>query len=760
MHDSDDSTPVLHRDFDDDPAFSSDPHAHPFHIPWSLKPDDDARLLQLPNLPMFSDDHSSTTHETSSSSNHTSTTRSTPPTSADSHEASWAPSPPHLRWPPEVQKKKKNIAMFWRRTPPETVLASVDIARNVSPDPSPPPRNMTPTPRPAPTRIVTAPEVVVSKERPRLPPRSATATADFKPPPPAARRIAGVLGLRGSELDRIDELDESNPAGLPLHHDGPYEAAHKPEVSEPKVPHNIGSQWQIPAHKPPKQSRKHDRKQEPNPQQHRRHVSEVTSVPIVPAGVSLNLSPGQVLPHNFYYQINQNMIPAAAPVNAPGWPPQPQQQPQPRYQPQPRNHGQPEPQSHTRSHSHPEPQSYPRNHGQPASQPYLAFHQNSHHATHDQRQPEQPPAVYESKQARLDGKKPSSRHRNAPPEYSILPADHYVSKGDTKKVPVYVTPPYPDYEGEKKLAYDILHLQGDQKRSSQLKAKEKQLYPGPPVNIQPDFRINTPAPRHHQTSNRLPPRMQALQMQVPRSDEKHRRSPRPPNGGSEFIAPPGAAGAAQPGHRIRRSHTPQMVDHNQQVPLFIDNNGFPASAPAPPSFDIIQGVQDPIQPGAVSQPPQGPPSRSLHSSSKSTNSGTPRGGPPPNHLPKHLVMPAPLQGSQPLAPRHQQQPTFRPEDQSWQPHLRSASPPIGPQALDPYIESQIRAEDKQMSESRKLRKRTSLVQGVSLPPVSPTRPLSFQPTPRYTDLLPPQPSSFRKPEKTQKKVLSKRRIDV
>lgn len=27
------------------------------------------------------------------------------------------------------------------------------------------------------------------------------------------------------DLDQIDELDETNPWGIPIHHDGPYEAA-------------------------------------------------------------------------------------------------------------------------------------------------------------------------------------------------------------------------------------------------------------------------------------------------------------------------------------------------------------------------------------------------------------------------------------------------------------------------------------------------------------------------------------------------------
>lgn len=235
----------------DDPAFSSDPHAHPyFSTPWSLKPDDGPRLRQSPNGPMLSDDHSSTTHESSSSSNHSSTTLSTPPTSTESHSASWTPTSEkmsHLQWPPEVQKKKKTLAMFWRRTPPETVLASVDLIRNVSPDYSPP-RNMIPNRRPAPARNVTAPNVDVSSSRPKLPRRPATSPTDIKSPPQASRRTAGGLAMRGSKLDRIDELDESNPIGQPLHHGGPYEAVHNStdqQIKQGNVPHNAGSLYQV-----------------------------------------------------------------------------------------------------------------------------------------------------------------------------------------------------------------------------------------------------------------------------------------------------------------------------------------------------------------------------------------------------------------------------------------------------------------------------------------------------------------------------------
>ncbi|KAG5353219.1 hypothetical protein C0989_009182 [Termitomyces sp. Mn162] len=680
-----------------DLAFSSDPHAHPFFAtPWSFNPDDH----QPPN-PMFSDDHSSATHESSSSSNHTSTTLSTPPTSTDSHSPSWSPTEEptsHLRWPPEVQKKKKTLAMFWRRTPPETVLASVDLARNVSPD-SFPARNM--TPRPVPARNVAAPDINVSFSRLNLSSRPATATSDSKPPPLASRRIAGGLAICGSELDRIDELDESNPIGSLLHHGGPYEAVHK---SESNVPHNIGSQYQLPIARP----KERDRKQERIQRSHRRNLSDITRVPIVPAGVSLNLSPGQILPHNFYQPLDPSITPTTAPSNAPGWPPQ---QHHSRHQPQPPTHGR---------------------------QPHLSPSRNI-------------PINHDIQRAHLDGSF-SSRPGNSPPEYSALPTYHYVVKGGSNN-PGFFVPPTSSYEGEK-LSYDL----GDRKQSSQL-VKEQQFYSGPPINILPDFRAPPPGSRHHhQSNNRLPPRMQALQKQVPRSDEKRRPS-RASNGDHDYVAPVGGSIAVQAGH-FNQLNTPPMVDNVRQVPLFVDNNGFPASAPVPPSFDVLRPVQIQIQPRDV--PLDHRSSRSIHSS---TISGYPSDALPPHHLPKRLVMPTPLQTSQSVNPQHQSRPRPSPHYlgyHTWQPQLGPPSPPDIPVALDPYTESQLRAEDIQMSQTRKLRKRNN-VQAIpqpTLPSVLPSQPLSFEPTlTMYNDIPSLQPLSIRKPDKSQKKVLSKRRLE-
>ncbi|KAF5385145.1 hypothetical protein D9615_001360 [Tricholomella constricta] len=734
----------------DDPAFSPDPHSHPFfattwappfHAQPGLKGDtcpqplstaNDFQLLLPPNTSMFSDDHSSTTHETNSSSNHTtSTSFSSPPTSTDSHSSPWAPLPSDkvaqsLPWPPETQKKKKNITMFWRKTPPETVLESVDLARNVLSEPSSS-RNMVQTNRPAPARNVTTPETIKSAKRPVLPPRSVTTAADSKPPPTSSRRIIGGLTIRAHELDRIDELDESNPLGLPLHHRGPYEAVQKAvnQESKERGPHNIGSQYQL-ATSPPVPKSKKDRNKQPR----RRNPPEVTGVPIVPIGVSLNLSPGQILPHNFYYNLSQNVISAPGLSDAPDWPPR--------------------------------------------SQPHLVTQQNTHQPYYDHRRSmemQPPPAAHDSKPMHLDGGQHSS-HQNAPPEYSLIATDGSATKRDRRSVPVQVTPSYSESFGGKHLGYDSQGTQDDARRPRRHSVIEYQQHIGPPLNPNP------PPPdhrgRHNSNNPRLPPRMQALQMQNGRPDEAHRRSPRPYHGGQELAGHPGENIAV---HR-RRSHVSGQAPYTPQIeldqlPLFVDNRGFPASSSAPPAFELPQrtgSVQDQIQRHGVPQQSQPQdqdaknPHQSVTSSSRSAHSGNSRNPPPPNYLPKRLVMPTPLQSSQPAAPRHQphSQAPRHSDSHSWQPQLQLPSPQMVPTALGSYTNGQSpRVQDVLISQSRKLRKRNS-IQGLPVPLVSPSQPLSFEPTTLYTETSPPQPTlSTRKPEKTPKKVkvLSKRRTD-
>ncbi|TFK30829.1 hypothetical protein FA15DRAFT_34413 [Coprinopsis marcescibilis] len=87
---------------------------------------------------------------------------------------------------------------------------------------------------------------------------------------------------RQHDLDRIDELDESNIFGVSLHHDGPYEVVRSEAGSIPRMP--LGYQ---------NDGRLH--------QFHQRTQKNIGNLylPPAPDDVQLNLLPGQVLPRNF-----------------------------------------------------------------------------------------------------------------------------------------------------------------------------------------------------------------------------------------------------------------------------------------------------------------------------------------------------------------------------------------------------------------------------------------------------------------------------
>ncbi|KAK0465614.1 uncharacterized protein EV420DRAFT_969712 [Desarmillaria tabescens] len=103
-------------------------------------------------------------------------------------------------------------------------------------------------------------------------------------PQPAAEehRQARAQAKRGraNQLDPIDELDQTNPLGMRLHHGGPYEA-----IQKVVKPQNKGQQN--------RSQRNYDNSSIENLQ------TSAAPAPFTPFGASLNLTPGQILPHNF-----------------------------------------------------------------------------------------------------------------------------------------------------------------------------------------------------------------------------------------------------------------------------------------------------------------------------------------------------------------------------------------------------------------------------------------------------------------------------
>ncbi|EJD03703.1 uncharacterized protein FOMMEDRAFT_167037 [Fomitiporia mediterranea MF3/22] len=112
---------------------------------------------------------------------------------------------------------------------------------------------------PTATRSVSEPPAAMGTERPRLPRRGNTSSP---------RHVA--------DLDRIDELDESTPLGLPLHHRGPYEMQGKVDT-------------------PPMRPIRLDRERQAPPKQHVIVAETPLDAPPAPVPFRLNLKPGEFL---------------------------------------------------------------------------------------------------------------------------------------------------------------------------------------------------------------------------------------------------------------------------------------------------------------------------------------------------------------------------------------------------------------------------------------------------------------------------------
>lgn len=190
-----------------DPAFSADPHTHPYFVTgeptWVFSPPVGHPTLKHSNR------------------GHTSITDFLPAPPPNT------PAPPSpavpARSPPTTPKEQTKIRMpFLSRRKSSSKLPPAARDKHAS---LPASNDVTqrPDPRPVPgSRYVSEPLATLDS-RPNVR-RAATTGATTPRSTPTAPSVA-VSSSRAQDLDRIDELDESNPLGVALHHGGPYEIA-------------------------------------------------------------------------------------------------------------------------------------------------------------------------------------------------------------------------------------------------------------------------------------------------------------------------------------------------------------------------------------------------------------------------------------------------------------------------------------------------------------------------------------------------------
>jgi len=215
-----------------DPAFSADPLAHPYHsFAWPISPpvghpviknrnprpftltdpDSEFRLIQPPNSPV------------SDIAAQDSPRFPFPPPTTPTNSPAAASSPPVTRPQPSTKPGRKfRMPFLTRRKTTQPQPTDSPLVPKKVPAPAHPTHDVTQPPRPAACRAISeriTPHPVTSgTDTPRSTAPSSTNSSVSK------RLVEGLSG-RNQDLDRIDELDETSPWGISLHHGGPYEAA-------------------------------------------------------------------------------------------------------------------------------------------------------------------------------------------------------------------------------------------------------------------------------------------------------------------------------------------------------------------------------------------------------------------------------------------------------------------------------------------------------------------------------------------------------
>ncbi|KAL0951454.1 hypothetical protein HGRIS_008143 [Hohenbuehelia grisea] len=483
--------------------------------------------------------------------------------------------------------------------------------------------------RPKTTRNISAPELH-DAERAELPPRPSTTLADQ----PAQSKSANGATQRRGQLDRIDELDETNPLGLHIHHGGPYEAINR-LVSEQR------GHTRDPAHAPKK-----------------RHAgsggSKASSISVMSAvPMSLNIVPGQIIPRDF-------ALGARAIINVP------KHASQPIYP----------------SHLYNIPMDRPPSEGNPPRHPdvsgqYPVKQESSRssnstplrHQHHSQSLPPQPPAF--SAAHRAPGEfSAGSHHLVEPPAPEFNPYAQYSSSAQP-----YAGRSAPDQrntqEGPWSPSQDFVRSPGSS--SGVIAAPIPHHFPQntnhEPERLAPEPRPpvhGTPSPvySHKDAYGGIDPPSEEYEASTSRGPSPHApasREPSPMQGaadassastsvsshhGQTWSSP---AVAAQPADKLQAAHDeavritghnpapsfppPVNVEQNTEALHITDHNPTPSLSP-PVNVERYNDARSTITPS--SKAPSMAPSRYR--------------GPPPKtaHLPRRLVMPTPLQQSPPL----------------------------------------------------------------------------------------------------------------
>jgi hypothetical protein len=534
---------------------------------------------------------------------------------------------------------------------------------------------------------------------------------------------------RYRDLDPIDELDESNPLGLSLHHGGPYEAIKK--LSQQQV-HLAFHSFIFSSHLLQmnyNQPRQHSPARKKTPST----LPPAAAVPVVPFGVSLNLTPGQILPRNFQPYIQPLRQSPSQPYRQQNSPDRPIQQ---------------------ESDTQPFPQ---RNQSQSPSQLQPALPPPSS-STEDTR------SIYED-EAEAYGGIEEEKPVNSSPETVVHPQEiPSTSRFDTAHVPQTHNDGVTAICGDDDDAVARALYAVAVERTRMQRAQGPDRFRNVAASSGFSAFDNTPSATAYQ-----PPSVHPTSIPYGRPREG---PPYPNNAHVQQYAPrsspPWQHHHGPPVDAVSQRPRQRVTDPGRQLPGPQNQNSVQSMHPTMPTMESY-----PQQPQRI---PEGPvhhrPAPSIQQSVSSTNS---RNGPLPRHIPSKLTMPQPLYNPS-TAPNFNLTP--EPSRSRFQPPQhgtgmgQSSVQPRGSSATNP---SKMQAQVIPMAtDSRKVLRKRASVQGPSELGKSAAAPVPASGVPEMTHLpdwlapqskLPPKRSKsemkpmVQKDKKAPRRLLSKKRAE-